>query len=837
MSRSTIDFGIDLGTTNSAIAYMRGSIPDIVKNNWGVDITPSVVYFNSRGDALIGTAAISKLENSNDTYDVHSTFKRIMGTDHAYEFKSANRSLLPEEMSAEVLKALRADVQVSLAEDIAAAVITVPAAFEQRQCAATIKAAHLAGLKQCALIQEPVAAALAYGFQSSVVKEHWLIYDFGGGTFDAALIKAEDGNICVVNHGGDNHLGGSDIDHVVMDLFVIPELTDNFNLPGFSRGNDSWRAPLACIKHAVENAKIQLSRSESAYIEFRPFNDADGNEVAAEIKFTRNQLIDIAEPILLSSVDICRRVLSEKGMQLNAVGRVILVGGPTLAPWFREILKANFDAHFDHSVDPLTVVARGAAVFAGTQRLESHAVPKAKSGSFAVKCIYSAMGPDTDPKVRGEVSSSDGTSIGDFTIEFVNTTEDAKSLAGWRSGRIAIKPDGKFSARLNAEKGCRNSYRIELFDEEGSLQKTEPDSIEYIVTGGGGVIVEQPFCHDIAVALTDNTKHVYFKKGDAYPAKNTYRKFRTTKALQKGESGEALRIPIVEGNEDKADWNYPEGALVILGSKVRRDVPVNSEVEITIHAKQPGELLVQAYIPFLDEEFEAYIRYDRSIPDSDFLDKQCKAEVKRLGDVRNEAENTGDACAHGLLGAVPDAGEIKNLIQVSRGDPDSAKKAQKRLIELRKAIDQVEDQLKWPALVAEMEKGLDDLDRLVDAHGTSAQQEQARILRDDVEKLIEQKRHERLRRKLDEIKSLNAEILLNQDGFWLDYFYYLANSRSSLNDADSADRLINQGRLCIDKGNIQGLRNVVRQLHGLLPQQMGNEASGVIRAHGSDIIK
>jgi len=170
MSRTTIDFGIDLGTTNSGIAVLRGTVADIIKNNLDNDITPSAVFIDKRGQIQVGQRAKNRLEDQNAADDVYIEFKRRMGTDHKYEFRTADRVLRPEEVSAEVLKSLRGDVQQRLGEDARASVITVPAAFEQKQCAATIKAGQLAGFTQCPLLQEPVAAALAYGFQADVTK-------------------------------------------------------------------------------------------------------------------------------------------------------------------------------------------------------------------------------------------------------------------------------------------------------------------------------------------------------------------------------------------------------------------------------------------------------------------------------------------------------------------------------------------------------------------------------------------------------------------------------------------------------------------------------------------
>ena len=211
MERTTIDFGIDLGTTNSAIAVLDGVTTSIIKNNDDADITPSAVQIKKSGTVYVGLKAKKALENPLSWNDAFIEFKRRMGSDYEYEFPASGQRKRPEELSAEILKSLRGDVAQRTGEDVRAAVITIPAMFEQAQCAATKKAGQLAGFEQTALLQEPVAASLAYGFQKEISeKSFWLVFDFGGGTFDAAVMKAEEGDIQVVNHGGDNFLGGAE---------------------------------------------------------------------------------------------------------------------------------------------------------------------------------------------------------------------------------------------------------------------------------------------------------------------------------------------------------------------------------------------------------------------------------------------------------------------------------------------------------------------------------------------------------------------------------------------------------------------------------------------------
>jgi molecular chaperone DnaK len=827
MSRTTIDFGIDLGTTNSAIALLKGTTPEVIKNNDDKDITPSAVFIDKRGQVHVGERAKNRLGDESAGDDTFIEFKKRMGTDHQYQFKTAGRAMSPEELSAEVLKDLRGNVQQRLAEDVTASVITVPAAFEQRQCAATKKAGELAGFALCPLLQEPVAAALAYGFQQDVSKAYWLIYDFGGGTFDAAIMKAEDGSIHVINHGGDNYLGGSDIDWAIVEQLVMPVLAGSHNLPDFTRGNQKWRHALARIKHAAEIAKIQLSRTDTAYLERCRIKDADGRDVEVEFKLTRDALVSVAEPIIMKSVAICHRVLKEKNLAPGAIERVILVGGPTLAPYFKQLLESSLGIRLDYSVDPLTVVARGAAVFAATQRLEGKAAQKAAAGQFTVDLRYKPVGPDEDPTVRGEVSSPSGTSVQGFTIEVVN------KKTHWRSGKVPLTTEGKFKLNLLAEKGGQNTFMIELQDAKGSKQIPVPDTLTYTI---GMAISEQPIINSIAVALANNEPDVFFKKGDPLPAK-AKRLYRTTHALKKGQTGDVLRVPVVEGEVELADRNRLLGTLEIKGSSIRRDLPAGTEVEVTLHIDASRIIRAKAYVPMLDEEYEAVIEYNTRAPEHRQLKKEYAAEMARLETLRESADKTEDEKAAAILDALDESGrmaEVEALIDAAKSDPDAANRAERQLLQIKIELDHADDALKWPALVAEAQTDLDALDKLIDAHGSSDQKSQAEKLRQQIDDLAGQKRTDALRKKMEQVLDLHRDVLFAQPGFWLGYFKYLLEQSDKMTDPAAAQRLFNQGHQCINNNNVQGLRNTVAQLIGLLPREI---ADAVQRGYQSGVLK
>jgi molecular chaperone DnaK len=836
MSRTTIDFGIDLGTTNSAIAVLKGADTEIIKNNDNMDITSSAVFINKQGQIQIGFRAKNRQEDEKSAQDAYIEFKRLMGTDHKYEFKSSGRTMKPEELSAEVLKSLRGDVQQRLGEDMQAAVITVPAAFKQVQCVATMKAAELAGFSQSPLLQEPVAAALAYGFQIDVTKEYWFAYDFGGGTFDSAIIKAEDGNINVVKHGGNNTLGGSDIDWAIIEQLIIPELVNNYDLPDFSRGNVKWRSALAKIKRTTEEAKIELSRNNEVQIEITGIKDNQSEEIEYNFTLKRNALVSVAEPFIMRSVEICKNVLQEAKLSPSAIERLILIGGPTLAPYFREILQSSLGIQIDYSgVNPLTVVSRGAAVFAGTQRIVGKAAPKAGAGQFNVNLAYKTMGPDKDPDVRGEIKSPDNSSLEGFTVELVNRTEDAKSLIGWRSGKIKIKSDGKFRLRLQAEKGVRNTYAIELLDPMGSLKTIVPDTVVYTITGAG-VISEQPIINSIAIALSNNDREVFFSKGGQLPAKKT-KVFRTSHPVHKGESGEVLKVPFVEGENEKADHNLLLGALEIKGTKIRRDMPAGTEIEVTLIYDASRILKAKAFVPMLDEEFETVIVSATELPKYKELKKQFELEKRRCEEIVDKANDMGSKSVAVLVEDIEESSkieEIEKLLDAGRADDGAAKQAQKCLLDLRVDLDKAEDLMKWPALVKEANELMDGLDEMIEEDDLSEHQERADRLREQMEELISQQRATPLQKKIQQIIDLRCEIRFAQPSFWVGYFRYLEKQRDKMQDTDAADRLFNQGYEYIEKENINGLRNVVRQLLHQLPEEISAE---IERGYQSGVLK
>lgn len=823
MSRDTIDFGIDLGTTNSTIATLKGVVTEIIKNNADADTTPSVVSIDRRGATQVGQRAKNRIPDAPN--DAYGEFKRRIGSKHIYEFKSSGEQRKPEELSAEVLKSLRDDVQQRTGELISGAVITVPAAFELHQCDATSTAAKLCGLDESPLLQEPVAAALAHGFQADKEKAYWLVYDFGGGTFDAAVIKAEEGTIHVVNHGGDNFLGGADIDWAVIEQILVPRLLQEYALPEFSRGNKLWERAFAVLKRSTELAKIELSRCDRTFIDMVRFKDPDGEEIEFECDLTRDEVIQVAEPLIMRSVNICKQVLSDKNLGKEAVEKVILVGGPTKAPYFREMLESGLGIPLDFSVDPLTVVAQGAAVFAGTQRLTQQSAKPPQSDEYTIQLKHRPVGMDSAPMVGGKVAGSKTDDFTGFTLELTNPKTQ------WRSGKVSLRPDGVFIAHLHTERGERNEFSITLHDPSGRQQKTTPDSLTYTV---GAVVEEQPLINSMGIALANNEYDRLFEKGQGLPLRAT-RDYRTAHAINLGQAGELIRIPIVEGENEKADRNRHIDDLVIDSGSIRRDLPIGSEIEVTLKMDQSRLITATAYVPLLDEEFSRKVQLRHNTADASFLKEDFDAEMQRFDELKSKS-SPDDKTEQTIreLERSPLMREVKELLAASEGDPDAAAKCEKRLLELKLNIDDAADVLEWPSLVSEARDWQQHLAKVSEQYADREQSSHVKQLNAETNEILGQQQPERLRKKIDQLVRLYYEIVTRQPAWWVYQYQQAAKEEHKMLDRSRAARLIGQGNDFISRNNAQGLENVVRELWRLLPDEVVEAAQ---RGYGAGLVR
>ena len=345
--------GIDLGTTNSCVAVMEGGEPVVIANSEGARTTPSVVSFQANGERLVGQVAKRQAITNPDKTII--SIKR--GTNHKTNIDGKDYS--PQEISAMILQKIKADAEAYLGETVSQAVITVPAYFNDAERQATKDAGKIAGLEVLRIINEPTAASLAYGLDKTDKSEKILVYDLGGGTFDVSILELGDGVFEVLSTNGDTKLGGDDFDNKVMDYIAETFKAEN----GIDLRND--KMALQRLKEAAEKAKIELSSSTQTNINL-PFITADATGPKhIDMNLTRAKFNELTHDLVQRSIEPMKKALSDAGLSMNQVDKVILVGGSTRIPAVQEAVKSFTGKDPSKGVNPDECVAIGAAIQAG----------------------------------------------------------------------------------------------------------------------------------------------------------------------------------------------------------------------------------------------------------------------------------------------------------------------------------------------------------------------------------------------------------------------------------------------------------------------------------------
>ena len=345
--------GIDLGTTNSCVSVLEGGSATVIANKEGERTTPSVVAFKD-GEIIVGAAAKRQVVTNPDTV---SSVKRLMGTSE--KVKANGKEYTPEEISAMILSNLKETAESYLGEKVTKAVITVPAYFNDSQRQATKNAGKIAGLEVERIINEPTAAALAYGLDKQDHTEQILVYDLGGGTFDVSILEIGDGVFEVKSTSGNNKLGGDDFDHRIVDFLVETFKKEN----GVDLTTDSMA--MQRLKDAAEKAKKDLSGMTSTQISLPFLSQGESGPLHLEVNLTRAKFEELVDDLVESTLDPVRKALSDANLKASDIDKVLLVGGSTRIPKVQELVKKELGKEPSKGVNPDEVVSMGAAIQGG----------------------------------------------------------------------------------------------------------------------------------------------------------------------------------------------------------------------------------------------------------------------------------------------------------------------------------------------------------------------------------------------------------------------------------------------------------------------------------------
>lgn len=721
--RVKIDYGIDLGTTNSAIARMEQGQPIIKKSEVQMDTIPSCVHFNKKKSVLVGTQAVTALQNesvsafkarNSQRANSYIEFKRTMGTSEVYQSTHMERAYTSEELSAEVLRKLRSHIQDEVFES---AVITVPAKFTTPQNDATRRAAELAGFRQVYLLQEPVAAATAYGLSNNNKEGAWLVFDFGGGTFDVALIKNDEGVLAVKDTEGDNFLGGKNLDAAIIDELLIPFLKQRFDLDGVIADPKQVELLRSALKVRAEEAKIQLSFKDSYELlsnlgEFG--EDESGDDIELDLTLTSADMERVLAPIFQRAIDITLALLERNNIKGEDLSALLLVGGPTHSPILRRMLKEQITPNVDTSVDPMTVVACGAALYASTLGVDESLQEKQRDKSkLQLDLKYDASTTELDPMVNVSLmrSQCEGVVPNQMSISFVRVD------GGFTSPNYPLT-DKPSLVDLELQEGRANVFKIVVRDSGGVELECQPTEIS-ILQGLSGLDEMQVLPYHIGIGrYFDELEDERFmpakglEKNKTMPAVGTINGLKTTSEIRSGMGADIIRIPIYQGDYN-SEGSTPElnnlvVELHITGESLPKTLAKDSPVDLTIKVDKSGGMTVEADFP--------------SIEHCETLKVEIKAMQAPTAEelARNLARAIQRATTYGLSDVVGELREIDRQLQHERANSDGRLRLQEALRKQLLLIDPAERSATWPNVEEELKTVLydaEDLWRKIQANG------------------------------------------------------------------------------------------------------------------------
>lgn len=814
---SMVNFGIDLGTTNSLIAKFEKGHVEVFKNPIGFkESLPSVVGFrNDR--VLVGDQARTYVEK--DSKSVASRFKRKMGTSETFKIKSLGASKTPVELSSIVLKELKGFVHSG--EKVEAVVITIPASFDTVQSNATKEAGLAAGFKHVILLQEPIAASLAYankGDSEDLRNSQWLVYDLGGGTFDVALVRIVEGELTVVDHEGDNYLGGGDFDALIVEKLVVPELDrrGNFNdLLGEmksenGRHNTLWHVLLS----KAEDAKVELSSKSSAEIDLGMISveDDSGKAIDTILTITRSELESLVKESIDGTTEMMKRILTRNSLQPADLQFILMVGGSTYMPYVRQRVGELMDIPVNTRIDPTNAIAVGAAYFAGAKEAshERKSVGQSNGRNLRIRAAYNRNSQEREEpfsaKVEGDIAG----------LSYRIRSEDGAFDSGLKSLGTRLMED------LPLREGAFNHFNFEILDEQGNTINVDLDAIQ--IAQGRYSVAGQMLPEDISLvkddlSLRDTRLQRIFAKNAVLPTRGKAT-VEVAKLISKG-SDDSIVIIVVEGSSDNhSTTNKPIGVLQISGKQISRDLMKGTEIDLTFEMSESRDLTVSAYLNGTGQEFsQVFSGTTRQVSPQllarEILDLENKVQDE-IQDANKAGNHDGAAQLEKLLGEVQ--GLFSESASLSDDDvTDGRFKLEDNKRRIAQGVFQITSSKRRDAAIAAYQETKREVAAIVHESGNDREKHQFREIIGREQVYIHSSNPERIEAVTAELDRIQYQILWRTPDFLTGMFEHLNDRRVSMNDQTQAKQLFDHGRSLISKQAWDDLRQVNGQLLDLLP--------------------
>jgi molecular chaperone DnaK len=826
-----VNFGIDLGTSNSLIAKFEKGQIEVFKNPNGFKETlPSIVGF--RNDRImVGEQARAYAEK--DARSVASRFKRKMGTTETIKIHSTAGSKTPVELSAFVLKELKNFVHTG--ESVEAAVITIPASFDTVQSNATKEAGIAAGFKNVILLQEPIAASLAYANKEKSVdlrNSQWMVYDLGGGTFDVALVKIVEGELTVVDHEGDNYLGGSDFDALLVEKVLVPEINrrgtfaDLLGQMKSEKGkfNKLWTVLL----HKAEEAKIELSNKPSAEIDLgmvRDLEDDNGNAIDSILIITRSEFEALIKDAIDGTAGMMKKILTRNSLQPEDLKFILMVGGSTYIPYARRRIEELMGISVNTAIDPTNAIAVGAAYFAGTK--EAKVVSTAKQAPrnkhhVRIRPVYNRNSQESEEvftaKVEGDISG----------LFYRIYSEDGAFDSGLKALAARITED------LPLREGAFNLFQFRILDTQNNAIDVDFDSIQ--IAQGRYSVAGQMLPEDLCLVKDDvSTKDTrldkLFAKNSVLPTK-IKRTVEVGKTIVKGSDDE-VRIIVVEGSSEKhSSTNKPIGILLVSGNQLNRDLLKGTEIDLNFEVSESRDITVSAYLNGTGQEFsQVFDGKKREVQARILASEVLQLETKIQGEIDDATAHNNQEVAQKLDKLLDQVQELISESGALSDDDvtDDRFKLEDKKRRLAQEVFRLTSSKRLDAAKAEYLDAKHSVSTLVKDSGNDREMHQVREIIAREQAFIHSTNPERIQAATVELEGIRFQILMRTPDFLVGMFEHLVERRTSMNDQTQAKQLIENGKRLIASQAWDDLRQVNGRLWELMPD--GERNSDDIRLY------
>ena len=804
--------GIDLGTTNSAICSYDGDDCRIWKSPEQNDVTPSVIYFDRRGNKYVGKRAYDSAPYSPDNSAM--LFKRLMGTSTPIKLTGVNLTKTPEECSAEVLKVLFGYLPEEIRNDEeTGTVITVPAVFNQMQKDATMQAAEMAGIGSVALMQEPVAAVMSV-MRTRKSDGIFLIYDLGGGTLDIAIAESIGGRVTLLAHGGIAMCGGRDFDRMLVDNVFKPWLFENFDLPEDISVNPNYKTLMRLGAWATERAKIELSSKEEAAISLSEtesrVRDESGIEVYLDITLDRVTVDNLIKEKVADSIEAARETLTKAGLTPHDVERVVFIGGPTNYKPLRDKVAFELGIPGSAEVNPMTAVAEGASLFAESIDWSTKARGRKNSRGtlssadrFGVTFNYIARTPDQKAKIAVQLSG-DAESGTEFQVDSLDT--------GWTSGRLPLKNGATVDIAL--PKSGDNLFKVFLFDASGGPITLEQDKIT--ITRTAATVDAIPASHSIGIEALEKlggrpVLDRIVRAGDPLPKKGK-KVFKAAESLKAGGNG-SINFKLWEGEiDDPITDNRPIGTLKITGNDFDDGaIAAGEEIVCDYEVQDSGNVVLEVSVPSIGGMFHSgHNFYSRQEGQLDFSTaaEYVKDEGERVISRVDEVEGVVD---HPKLDQAREKLGTAISLDAHETDPEVNKQAMDNILEAKRLLAAVRKENLKEIRQLDLDHVIGVFNEHIREFAKHSEEQSFDNLARTAQRAIDRNDSD-FENHLDELKGKNFAILWRQDWFVVERFKWMVQSAHLFPDKGQFDQLSSMGMSALQGDDIDKLRQVVAQM-------------------------